>query len=45
MLVFFIFTSVPARNEYDEMDFSRVIVATVAYLLAALSLIPFQTFQ
>ena len=34
---------VPARNEEDRVDFSRVILATVAYLLALLALIPFQS--
>jgi hypothetical protein len=32
---------VPARNEEDPVSFSRVIVATVAYALAVLSLAPF----
>jgi len=34
---------VPARNEEDKVDLSRVIVSTMAYLLALLALIPFQT--
>jgi len=33
---------VPARNEQDSVSFSRVIVATICYLLALMSLIPFQ---
>ena len=33
---------VPARNEVDDVSFSRVIVAIVAYGLAILSLVPFQ---
>jgi hypothetical protein len=33
---------VPARNEVDEVDFSRGIVAIIAYGLAILSLVPFQ---
>lgn len=33
---------IPARNEYDKIDFSRVLVATGAYVLALLALIPFQ---
>jgi membrane-associated protease RseP (regulator of RpoE activity) len=33
---------IPARNEVDKVGFSRVGVATFAYVLALLSLIPFQ---
>jgi membrane-associated protease RseP (regulator of RpoE activity) len=33
---------IPARNEYDKVGFSRVGVATFTYVLALLSLIPFQ---
>jgi hypothetical protein len=33
---------VPARNEIDDVSFSRVIVAIIAYGLALLSLVPFQ---
>jgi len=33
---------IPCRNEVDQIDFSRVIVSTVAYFLALLALIPFQ---
>lgn len=33
---------VPARNEVDDVGFSRVIVAIIAYALAFLSLAPFQ---
>jgi membrane-associated protease RseP (regulator of RpoE activity) len=33
---------IPARNEVDKVGFSRVGVATFAYALALLSLIPFQ---
>lgn len=33
---------VPARNEVDKVDFSRVAVAASAYVLALLALIPFQ---
>lgn len=33
---------VPSRNEVDSLDFSRVLAATVAYVLAALALVPFQ---
>jgi hypothetical protein len=33
---------VPARNEQDPVSFSRVIVATIAYALTFLSLVPFQ---
>lgn len=33
---------IAARNEVDKISFSRVGVATFAYLLALLSLIPFQ---
>lgn len=33
---------VPARNEVDETDFSRVIVGIICYGLAILSLVPFQ---
>ena len=33
---------IPARNEVDDVDFSRIFVALSAYLLAALSLIPLQ---
>lgn len=33
---------IPARNEVDDVDFSRVIVATIGYGLAILSLVPFQ---
>lgn len=34
---------VPAKNEFDPPAFSRVVVATTAYVLATLSLIPFQS--
>lgn len=34
---------VPARNEVDGVDFSRVLVATSTYVIAALALIPFQS--
>ena len=33
---------VPSRNEADAIDFGRVVVATAAYVLAALALVPFQ---
>ena len=33
---------VPARNETDSVDFSRVIVALVCYGLAILTLVPVQ---
>jgi hypothetical protein len=33
---------VPARNEVDRVAFSRVVVAMTAYVVALLSLIPFQ---
>lgn len=33
---------VPAKNEVDAVDFSRVLVATAAYVIALLSLVPFQ---
>lgn len=33
---------IPARNEVDDVDVSRIFVAVVAYLLALLSLIPLQ---
>lgn len=33
---------VPARNEVDPVSFSRVIVATIAYVVAFLSLCPFK---
>jgi hypothetical protein len=33
---------VPARNEVDQVDFSRVLIATVTYVVALLSLIPFR---
>ena len=33
---------VPARNEVDEVSFSRTLVALVAWGLAILSLVPFQ---
>jgi hypothetical protein len=34
---------VPARNEHDNVSFSRVIVAVICYSLAILSLVPFQS--
>ena len=33
---------IPARNEVDDISFARVIVATLAYGVAFLSLVPFQ---
>ena len=33
---------VPARNEVDQIDFSRAALATATYLLAVLALVPFQ---
>lgn len=33
---------IPARNEHDSVDFSRVLVALVCYALAILTLVPFQ---
>ena len=33
---------IPSRNEVDSIDFSRIIVAAVAYVLAFLVLVPFQ---
>lgn len=33
---------IPCRNEVDTVDFSRVIIATIAYFLALLALIPFE---
>jgi membrane-associated protease RseP (regulator of RpoE activity) len=33
---------IPSRNEVDRVDFSRVVVATSAYIVAILALIPFQ---
>jgi hypothetical protein len=33
---------IPARNEEDSVNFSRVIVATICYGLVLLSLIPFR---
>lgn len=33
---------IPARNEVDDVDVSRIFVAIAAYLLALLSLIPLQ---
>jgi hypothetical protein len=32
----------PSRNEVDEVGFSRVLVATAAWSLAFLTLVPFQ---
>jgi hypothetical protein len=34
---------VPARNEMDSVDFSRVIVAIICYGLAILTLVPVQS--
>lgn len=33
---------VPARNEQDSVDYSRVIVAILCYFLAIVTLVPFQ---
>ena len=33
---------IPARNEVDNVGFSRVLVATAVYVLGMLTLIPFQ---
>lgn len=33
---------IPSRNEVDKIDFSRVGVATTSYVVALLTLIPFQ---
>lgn len=33
---------IPARNEVDDADVSRIFVAVAAYLVAALALIPLQ---
>lgn len=33
---------IPSRNEVDKVGFDRILVATAAYVLALLSLIPFQ---
>ena len=33
---------VPARNEVDDVDISRIFVAIASYLIAALALIPIQ---
>jgi len=33
---------IPARNEVDDVDISRIFIAIASYLLAALALIPLQ---
>ena len=33
---------IPSRNEVDSLSFSRVLIATSAYVLSLMSLIPFQ---
>jgi hypothetical protein len=33
---------IPARNEVDNLSLSRIVLASAAYVVAALALVPFQ---
>ena len=42
LIVFQAGNEIPARNEVDNIEFSRIGLAAVSYVVAMLALIPFQ---